>query len=235
MRLTLRLLFPKFPYTFMSVLLFGFGKFSDYEENPSEIVVSRLNNSVIRGHKIIGKILPVEFERVEKIIVDNISNVKPRLVLGIGLAPGRTKITPEKIAINYKYSREPDNSGVRYMGERIDPSQPDGVFSDLPVEGLVNYLNEEGIPAELSLSAGGYLCNMAMFIILRECKKVNSRGGFIHIPCHERCAILSKKDLPSMSMETIVRGITLSIEYYLKSPSLSFIQETPNSPPMNIK
>jgi pyroglutamyl-peptidase len=202
----------------MVVLLFGFEKFSKYHENPSEIIINRLNGSVIENQKIIGIVLPVEFNKIEEIIVKNMQETRPYLTLGIGVAPGRTKITPEKIAVNYKYSKEPDNAGIKYSGQKIDLTQPDGIFSELPVERLVDYLNLNGIPAEISLSAGSFLCNMAMFIILRECKKIGCKGGFIHIPCHEKCIEpLEVTNTPIMPLDTILQGIILSIKFYLKN------------------
>lgn len=150
-------------------------------------------------------------------VTQSIRRYQPNLILGIGLAPGRTKITPEKIAINYKYSRIPDNMGVTYKGQRIDMNEPDGIFSNLPVEELVEYLKSKNIPSEISLSAGSYICNMTMFLVLREAKGIGARGGFIHIPCHEKCAIESKRDMAFMSLDKMQEAINLAIQFYLKN------------------
>ncbi|QGA53901.1 pyroglutamyl-peptidase I [Sulfolobus sp. E5-1-F] len=200
----------------MTVLLFGFEPFLDYMENPSQLIVETLNGNVILNEEVKGVILPVEYDKIEDIIVTKIREIRPILTLGIGLAPGRAKITPEKIAINYRYSREGDNAGKKYRGERIDPLGQDGIFTNLPVEDLVDYLNQNGIPAELSLSAGSYLCNNAMYIIIREARKYNSLGGFIHVPLHESYAAKLQRPIPSMSLDTMKRGIKLSIEFILK-------------------
>ncbi|MCH1772283.1 MAG: pyroglutamyl-peptidase I [Saccharolobus sp.] len=199
----------------MTVLLFGFEPFLEYKENPSQLIVEALNGSTMLKEEVKGVILPVEYEKIEDVIVTKIREMKPILTLGIGLAPGRTKITPEKIAINYRYSREADNSGKRYRGEKIDPLGQDGIFTNIPVEDLVDYLNNNGIPAELSLTAGSYLCNNAMYIIIRESKKYNSLGGFIHVPLHESYAARIQRPIPSMSLDTMIRGIRLSIEFIL--------------------
>ncbi|AWR99866.1 pyroglutamyl-peptidase I [Metallosphaera hakonensis] len=199
------------------ILLFGFEPFQEYRENPAELIVRSLDGFSVGGERVRGVVLPVEYDKVEKIISSHITELKPILTLGIGLAPGRAKLTPEKVALNYKYSKEPDNSGTKGKGERIDPAGPDGIFNNLPVEDLVDYLNSKGIPAELSLSAGSYLCNMAMYIIVREAKRLGSFGGFIHVPCHEELAAKLGRQVPSMSLETMKRGITLSLEFLLNA------------------
>ena len=159
----------------MVVLLFGYEPFLEFSENPSMIIAQRLNGQKIKNHSIVSKILPVDYSKVEREITESIKLVNPDLVVGLGVAPGRSKITPEKIAINYKYSAAADNSGSKPNGELIDQTQSNGIFSTLPVETIVNTLSDSGIPSSLSLSAGGYLCNYAMFIIVRESLKSGVR------------------------------------------------------------
>ena len=85
---------------------------------------------------------------------------------------------------------------------------PDGLFSRFHVEELVKVLNSIGIPAEISLSAGAYLCNYVMFIILMESKKLGIPGGFVHVPNDEQLsAMMYPKTYPSISIDTIKRAI----------------------------
>lgn len=163
-----------------------------------------------------GVVLPVEYAKVEAKILTAIRENRPRLVLGLGLAPGRSKVTPEKVALNYKRSDEPDNAGVKQYGDPVDKTQPDALFSNLPVEQIVDALTRQGIPAELSLSAGAYLCNFAMFIILREARRTGFVGGFVHIPCHEELASKLRRSLPSMNIKTITRAIEITVEHGLE-------------------
>jgi len=200
----------------MDIVLFGFEPFLEYKENPSQLIVESLNGTVIGGASVRGITLPVIFSKVEEAIISALQNERPQLAIGIGVAGGRNMITPEKIAINYKNSKEPDMSGMIARGERIDHSEPDGIFSNLPVEGLVEELNRKKIPASLSLSAGGYLCNNAMFVIIREAKRNGYAGGFIHIPFHSEYVMQTKKDFASMPLNTLRSGIEVSIEYLME-------------------
>jgi pyroglutamyl-peptidase len=199
----------------LSVVLFGYEPFLEYKENPSGIIAQSLNGRELAGHRVKGITLPVEYARLEELIVAVLNRERPVLALGLGLAPRRNVVTPEKIAVNYKHATEPDNTGKIVLGEKIDPTQPDGLFANLPVEDLVEELNRQGVPSSLSLSAGAYLCNNAMFLIVREALKGGFSGGFIHIPCHAEYVAKEKKDLPSLPLSNIEKGIEISVKYFL--------------------
>ncbi len=143
--------------------------------------------------------------------------MNPLLVVGFGLAASRAKYTPEKIAINYRYTHAPDKTGKIMNGVPIDETAPDGIFTNLPVEGLVEHLNQSGIPSEISTTAGGYLCNNAMFVIVRGARKGGFGGGFIHIPCHSEWLARQKdKEFPSLPIHTMYKASELSLAYFLE-------------------
>lgn len=199
----------------------------EFDENPAQIVAQSLDGKREGGHRVRGVVLPVDYSRVDPEIVSALGEVRPSLVIGLGLAPGREKITPEKIAVNYRSSRNPDNAGKRLVGSPIEPSQPDGVFSTLPVEGLVAHLNKLGIPASVSLTAGAYLCNNAMFVIVRESRRQGFQGGFIHIPCHQEWVARKGKSFPSLAISTITRAVKESILYCLESAPGHSVKRAP--------
>lgn len=194
------------------VLLFGFGPFASYPENPTEIILKKIGKTGIKGTIIHTKILPVAYGEAEKIIVNEINKKNPDLILGTGLAPGRSRISIEKIAINYRFSETPDNRGMKKTGEKIDEKSPDGIFATINVEKLVDLLNEKGIPAEISISAGAYICNETMFLILREANKSGKKAGFIHFPCHYALASEYKQKCPMMDIQTMLKALKLIIK-----------------------
>jgi pyroglutamyl-peptidase len=213
----------------LTVLIFGFGPFLEYKENPSGLIAQSLNGHEIAGHRVKGIALPTEYSRIEELIVAALNREKPTLALGLGLAAGRNVVTPEKIAVNYKHATEPDNTGKIILAEKIDAAQPDGLFANFPVEGLVEELNHRGVPSSLSLSAGAYLCNNAMFLIVREAHKAGFNGGFIHIPCHSEYVAREQKNLPSLPLSTIEKGVELSIEYILSQTRPKMVVAAPTS------
>jgi pyroglutamyl-peptidase len=200
-----------------TVLLFGFEPFLEFEENPSQLIVESLDGRKLPSGEVVRSVvLPVAYDTIEEKIMKELRRETPRLALGVGVASGRNKVTPEKIAVNYKRTEKPDNSGKVLVGERIDLSGPDGIFSNLDVEGLVEALNKDEIPAKLSLSAGSYLCNNAMYVIVREALKGGFGGGFVHIPCHsEYAARKPLADSASLPLSVLKKAIEMSIDYFL--------------------
>lgn len=199
----------------LTVLLFGFEPFLEFNENPSDLVVKLLHGRTIAGHIVVGRTLPVDFT-IEGEILSGIEATRPALVLGFGLAAGREKITPEKAALNYINSKRKDNSGRSLEGIPIAAGQPDALFANIPVESLVSELNREAIPASLSLSAGSHECNYSMYVTLREAKRSGFRYGFIHVPCHAEWVAKNGGRFPSLPLETIVRAAECSVSYLLQ-------------------
>jgi len=199
----------------MPILIFGFEAFLDYDVNPTKLLVESLDRRTFRGEKVTGVVLPVDYERVGRNISGAINRMKPDLAIGFGLAVGREKITPEKVAVNYRSSSSKDAAGRKMVGSPIDESLPEGIFTNLPVEGLVASLNGRGIPASLSLSAGSYICNNAMFVIVNEARSRGFAGGFVHVPCHSEWVAKRKKQNPSLPLETLHRGAEHCIDYCL--------------------
>ena len=197
--------------------MFGFERFLGFDENPTELVARRLDGRSIAGERIVGRVLPVNYSQLEGSILSTLEQEQPVLAVGFGLAAGRERVTPEKVAINYRGSAEPDNSGRKATPSAIDPAQPDGLFSTLPVETLVAALNEGGVPSALSLSAGSYLCNNAMFILLREGRARRIPAGFVHVPCHSEWVDSGAKDFPSLPLSTIERAAELTIEHCVRT------------------
>jgi pyroglutamyl-peptidase len=200
----------------MTVLLTGFPPFLEFDENPSSLVTGRLAGKTVGGHPVVATTVPVDYAGVEKALLEEIDAVDPSLVLGFGLAAGRDKVTPEKVAINYLSSKQEDNSGARRSGEPIDLEEEDALFSRIPVEDLVEELNRSGVPSSMSLSAGSYICNQAMFIMLREAKRRGFSAGFIHLPAHSEWVSRKGRQLPSLPLETLCRAGEVSLSFLTK-------------------
>lgn len=195
-----------------TLLLTGFEPFLNFPINPTENIVKELDGQTIGEYKIIGKILPVDFQSAGDLLIQFYQEINPNAVVSLGLAGGRFKITPERIAINCNDGAA-DNKGNKFIGKKIDGKGPDGLFSTLPVQAIVDHLNENKFPAEVSNSAGTYLCNNVMYQMLNELKKkeISIPSGFIHIPASHELAVL-QKNLPSWSQSDLTNAIKLALE-----------------------
>lgn len=101
------------------ILLTGFVPFLDYTINPTMQIVESLNGSIMDGYEIVGRTLSVDFQLSAQQLKGYIAEIQPEIIMSLGLAGGRFKITPERIAINVK-DGEPDNNGYLPVDESID-------------------------------------------------------------------------------------------------------------------
>ena len=131
----------------------------------------------------------------------------------IGKAGGRFGITPERIAINLDDARIADNSSQQPIDQLIAENGPAAYFSQLPVKAMVANMQEVGIPATVSNSAGTFVCNHIMYQTLHYCQMnyPQIQSGFIHVPYLPQ-QVADKASLPSMDLKTIVQGLVISIE-----------------------
>lgn len=194
------------------LLLTGFEPFLDFQVNPTMQVVGQLDGRTIGEYTICGKILPVDFSKSAETLVAHIEQEAPDAVLSLGLAGGRSKMTPERVALNVK-DGEPDNAGNRPVDEPIEPAGPPAYFSTLPIRAMVDRLNRESLPADISNTAGLYLCNNVMYAGLHWAAnhKPDMPSGFLHIPASFELAVRHGK-IPGWPLKELVRGVATCIE-----------------------
>jgi len=166
----------------------------------------RINASRIVAHKVAGTKsdlrvveLPTVFDDAFIPLMTEIERIKPEAIIMLGQAAGRTAVTPEKVAINWKESTAADNNGYIACGERISISGADAYFSTLPLVEIIDSLQREGLPVSLSFTAGTFVCN---YLFYRTMEYLVSTGkdfpvGFVHIPCIPQQTV-GKNGLASM-------------------------------------
>ena len=164
------------------VLISGFKPFGGATLNPSELLVNVLERDQIPGVELFTVILPVEFDRSAEILLEKVKQIHPDLVIAFGQAEGRTAINPEKFAINLDDARIPDNSGDERKDVVIDKNGSDSYVTTLPIEMMVDAMKREGHPAEISLSAGAFVCNHIFYKLQKTLSGSNIRSGFVHLP-----------------------------------------------------
>ena len=164
------------------VLISGFKPFGGATLNPSELLVNVLEQDQIPGVELFTVVLPVEFDRSAEILLEKVKQIQPDLVIAFGQAEGRTAINPEKIAINLDDARIPDNSGDERKDVVIDKNGSDSYVTTLPIEMMVDAMKRAGYPAEISLSAGTFVCNHIFYKLQKTLSGSNIRSGFVHLP-----------------------------------------------------
>ncbi|MFD1414862.1 pyroglutamyl-peptidase I [Oceanobacillus jeddahense] len=194
------------------LLLTGFEPFLDFTINPTMKIAEELDGTTIGDYTVYSHILSVDFHKAGKQLLQLIDDTKPDAVISLGLAGGRFKINPERIAINVNDGPK-DNQGHKPENEVIWEDGADGLFSTLPISKMVKQLKARGLPAEISNTAGTYLCNHVMYQALHYTKKNNKPfpAGFIHIPASHELAIEHGK-IPSWSHDDLKRAVMICME-----------------------
>ncbi len=196
----------------MKILLTGFEPFGGEPVNPAEEAVKRVRDN-INGAEVIKITIPTVQTKSVEVIEEAIKLHNPDVVVSVGQAGGRYDITPERVAINIDDFRIPDNEGNQPIDETIKEDGKNAYFSNLPLKAMIKHMNDNGVPASLSNTAGTFVCNHVMYGILYmiDKKYPNIKGGFIHIP-YMTSQIMEKKNTPFMSLDEIVKGLEFALE-----------------------
>ena len=195
----------------MKILVTGFDPFGGEKINPAIEAVKKLPDE-IDGNQIIKLEVPTIFYQSAKVVKEAITKYQPDMVINVGQAGGRAAITPERIAINFQAGSTPDNSGKGPKEGEIEADGADGYFTQLPIKKMVTAMRKIGIPAEVSNSAGTYVCNHLFYEVqyMRAREFPNLKAGFIHIPFLPSQAKNGRR--PSMNLSDMVEGLTASIK-----------------------
>jgi pyroglutamyl-peptidase len=197
--------------TSIKVLVSGFEPFGGSKLNPSQLLVNELSSIEIPGVEIVSIILPVEFDVATNLLLEKVRESNPDIVISFGQAEGRSAITPEKIAINLDDARIPDNGGDQRKNQAIAVDGPDGYFSTLPVEKMVEEIKSAGVASSLSLSAGAFVCNHIFYRLQHDLRTSGVKSGFIHLPLVPEQSNEFPAQ-PTMELDEMVQGAIAAIK-----------------------
>ena len=193
------------------MLVTGFAPFGGEPVNPSWQVVASLP-ATIGGVKVAKCLVPTEFRRAIAAVAEAIEAGQPDVVLCLGQAGGRFRMSVERIGINIDDAAIADNAGAQPIDEPIAQPGPAAYFATVPVKAMVEAMRAAGVPAEVSNSAGTFVCNHLLYGVLHylAAQGLATRAGFIHVPYAEE-QVLDKPGKPAMAIETMARGVQAAI------------------------
>ncbi|WP_434630677.1 pyroglutamyl-peptidase I [Thermoanaerobacterium thermosaccharolyticum] len=196
----------------MKILVTGFDPFGGEKINPAYEIIKRLSD-LIDGAEIIKLQVPTVFNKSIKVVTQKIAEEKPDVVLCLGQAGGRYTVTVERVAINIDDARIPDNENNQPIDSLIDPDGEPAYFSTIPIKKIVNAMKMNKIPAEISNTAGTFVCNHLLYGVLNYIykNKLNTKAGFIHIPFLPE-QVVDKPNTPSMDLNILVNAINVAIK-----------------------
>lgn len=201
----------------MKVLVTGFTPFDGESVNPSWEAVKALPDE-IGGIEICKLEIPTVYGESGDIVLDWVRKEKPLAVVLIGQAGGRKSITPERVAINVDDARIPDNAGNQPVDQVIVEGAREAYFSTLPIREIIEAVNAAGVPADISNTAGTFVCNHVMYRLLHEASRMSKPflTGFVHVPYAAEQVVGNEeklgKDVPYLAMQDIEKGLLKTIE-----------------------
>lgn len=196
----------------MKILVTGFEPFGGETVNPAWEIAQGLPQT-IAGAQIVARQIPCVFGQSIQTLVQAMEEEKPDLVLCLGQAGGRSAVCPERVAINLSDARIPDNAGAQPIDEPIMAEGENAYFSNLPVKAMAQAVRQAGVPAQVSNTAGTYVCNHLMYGLLYHIHKSfpHVRGGFVHVPYLTE-QVVDKPNVPSLSLEQMIRAVSAALE-----------------------
>lgn len=194
------------------ILVTGFAPFDGESVNPSWQAARRLDGWAVAGRVVAAREIPCAFGAAIAALEAAIADLRPEAVIAVGQAGGRADFSVERIAVNLDDAERPDNEGRRPVDKPVIEGGPAAYLSSLPVKAIVAALREAGLPASVSNTAGGFVCNHLFYgaCHLRETRFPAMRAGFIHVPyALEQGA--RHPGAPTMAVETIAEGLKIAV------------------------
>ncbi len=175
----------------MKIIVTGFNAFDNLQTNPSEILCQKVaGNSGYYESNAFGKVA-IESAVLETCCTDSWDKLEPLLadektiLFMLGVAESRNGFSLERVALNLRDYRVPDNNKHEFDAVRIsEQEEQNAFFCDLPLRIYANYLTDHGFPCHVSNHAGTFVCNDLYFKAL-EYKKNHDNilaALFVHVP-----------------------------------------------------
>lgn len=186
------------------LLITGFDPFNGNFINPSWQAVSALPATV--GEYSLKKLqLPTVYGQAARLVMDEAAIWQPDVILCLGLAGGRSAVTPERVGINLRSASIADNAGQQFTDTPIVVGGPAAYFSTLPVTAMAAAIRQAGLPGAVSNTAGTYVCNDVLYTLLHRYAGTDVKVGFIHVP------YLPGQGEPNMMLEDMVAALIAAI------------------------
>lgn len=156
------------------MLVLGFGPFLGVADNPAARLARAVDGASLGGRTVIGRVMPVSYERGPDLAAALVDELDPALVLGVGVARDRPAPWVERVGRRRCSSTEPDVDGV--AGADLEPGGPEEVEATLDVHVLAAALG-----CGVSRDAGRYVCNGWLYRTVRRLG-AGRPVGFLHVP-----------------------------------------------------
>ena len=167
-----------------TILVTGFEPFGGETVNASWEAARKLEGWRHGDYAAVARLLPCAYDASVKELIQAIETLRPEALLMTGQSARRGLVTVERFAHNLDNAAAPDNDGDLRRALRISRAAPDWLEATTRVRRIAEAVKEAGIPARMSLNAGGFVCNHLYFSALQYLrdKKSPIPAVFLHLP-----------------------------------------------------
>ncbi len=167
-----------------TILVTGFEPFGGEAVNASWEAARKLDGWRLGEFAAVARLLPCAYDASVKELVRAIETLKPEAVLMTGQAAQRAVVCVERFARNLDDAAAPDNLGHLRKAVAIAEGAPERLEAAAPVKAIAGAIREAGIPARVSRSAGGFVCNHLYFGALQYLRDTGraTPAVFVHLP-----------------------------------------------------
>jgi len=194
-------------------LLIGYTQYGRFLFNTCEEVVRELDGSSVGGLRIAGLLIPVSLKFVKERLPKIIESYWPKVVVGLGMAPGWRRVVVEMVATNLLTFETPDVDGYVADHEELYPGEP--TFIEIPTPRslvLEECVRKRRLSIKLGISVGTYMCNALAYTIARYGTKRGVPAAFLHIPMHSNYAMRNRFEGFAAPIREIVECVKCVLE-----------------------
>ena len=186
------------------LLITGFDPFGGASINPAWEAVKLLPKTIadFEVHKLE---IPTVYGLASQKVLEKAAEVHPDVILCVGQAGGRAAVTPERIGVNIRDAKIPDNAGNQPVGQFVAEDGPAAYFATVPVMAMADAIRAAGLPGQVSNSAGAFVCNDTLYSLLHHYAGTDVKVGFIHVPW------LPEQGTPSLPLKNTAAALEAAI------------------------
>jgi pyroglutamyl-peptidase len=197
----------------LTILVTGFSAFPGAPVNPSAAIVARLLRRHARRFRLHGirlqtAVLPVVYDQVASELEELVARTHPDAIVHLGLASRRKQVSVETRAVNRITTLHPDAAKRRAAARAVRAGGLPALRSPLATPSLMMLMRRTGVPTQLSIDAGDYVCNQTLYTSLAS-------GGapavFIHVPRLTGTRREADDAAPRITLPALTRALEAAI------------------------
>jgi pyroglutamyl-peptidase len=187
------------------VLVTGFDPFGGQPLNPSWLAAQALDGAEIDGHRVVAAQLPTASATRWRSCKSCWASTGRRWSCArarpAAAPPSRWSAWPS----TSRTRASPTTPAAKPIDTPVIAAGPAAYFTTLPIKAMLAALLAEGIRADVSQTAGTFVCNHVFYGLLHmlatDPRWAGTRGGLVHVPW------LPQQGAPSMTLDQVVRGL----------------------------